>query len=548
MNPRRRLLLLGGAFVVIAACAETDQGVTAGRSEEIVAETVPDTDVETTIVVTQPPVTVAPTEPLDTDPIDTQPVDTSAASTEPPATDPLEPPEDTTPPPNPDQQLIDFGDNKAPRSYDNFLTAAVIDVTQYWAEQFPAIYDGEEFVPVASIHAHYPDRTELPEIECVGEIEYEAAEQNAFYQACGDVETGLTTIEGDIIVYDDEILFPALAESLGDAALGVVFAHEYGHAISARAGEFDRDPPLPTVDTEQQADCFAGAWAAHVARGESELLPAFGDEEVKAGLAAMIEVRDPVGSDVFDPRGHGTAFDRVGAFQEGFLRGTERCRDFTRGEPNRRVDLVFTSADLDTQGNLAYDRILELLPPSLDIFWAPTLENAAVPFTPPTLEKFPTDGPYPECRGLTGAELKNRVVFCPESNTIAYDDDFVRDLHRRFGDLSFGYPIASAYSDAVQSALGFGFTGEPQSLLSDCLVGVWLFDIAPVSGSNPPEKKNPDQNILLSAGDLDEVVLTAVLLGDPATETNVVGTAFEKIDAFRAGVLDGLPGCQERLG
>jgi predicted metalloprotease len=162
------------------------------------------------------------------------------------------------------------------------------------------------------------------------------------------------------------------------------------------------------------------------------------------------------------------------------------------------------------------------------------------------LESFPTDGPYPECRDLTGPELKNRVVFCPESNTIAYDDDFVRDLYRRFGDLSFGYPIASAYSDAVQFALGFTFTGEPQALLSDCLVGVWLFDIAPISGSDPPEQKNPDQNILLSAGDLDEVVLTAVLLGDQATETNFVGTAFEKIDAFRAGVLGGLRGC-ERL-
>jgi predicted metalloprotease len=539
---RRRLILLGAAFVLVAACAETDHGVSSSRSNDaVVAPAPPETGLGTV-----PPDSADAAVP-DTA-VDTMP-DNSTATTEPLNTDPdnpLDPPEDTTPAVDPGEQLIDFGDAKSPKPYDNFLNAAFIDVTEFWAEQYPAIYDGGEFVPVAQIHAHYPDRSDLPSLACVGEISYEDAEMNAFYQACLDEETMLTDTTGDIIVYDDERLFPDLVEKLGEASLGVVVAHEYGHAISARAGVFDED--LPTVDTEQQADCFAGAWAAHVARGESDLLPAFGDEEVKAGLAAMIEVRDPVGADVFDPNGHGTAFDRVGAFQEGFLRGTERCRDFTRGEPNPRIDLVFTGADFETGGDLPYEEILESLPPSLDTFWLPTLEASDVEFESPALVPFSTDGPYPECRGLTGPELKNRVVFCPESNTIAYDDDFVHDLYNRLGDLAFAYPIAGAYSDAVQTTLGFTLEGEPEVLLNDCLVGAWLVDIVPVSGTDPPEATNPSQEILLSAGDLDEVVLTAVLLGDPATNTNLVGTAFEKIDAFRTGVLSGLPGCQARLG
>jgi predicted metalloprotease len=351
-----------------------------------------------------------------------------------------------------------------------------------------------------------------------------------------------------VIVYDDAVLFPDLASRLGDAAVGVVVAHEYGHAIQARAKVFDEQ--LPTVDTEQQADCFAGAWSAHVARGESELLPAFGDEEVKAGLAAMIEVRDPVGTSAFDPNAHGTAFDRVGAFQEGFLKGPQRCRDFTRGQPNPRIDLEFTDEEQlsDDAGDLPYDDILAALPKSLDTFWVPTLQASKVEFTPPTLVSFPTDGPYPQCRGLTGPELKNRVVFCPESNTIAYDENFVRDLYDRLGDMAFAYPIASAYSDSVQTTLGFTLTGEPEVLLNDCLVGSWLVDIVPIPGTDPPDPTNPSQEIVLSAGDLDEVVLTAVLLGDAATDTDLVGTAFEKIDAFRTGVLEGLAGCQARLG
>jgi hypothetical protein len=39
-----------------------------------------------------------------------------------------------------------------------------------------------------------------------------------------------------------------------------------------------------------------------------------------------------------------------------------------------------------------------------------------------------------------------------------------------------------------------------------------------------------------------------VVLGDEASNTDVLGTAFEKIDAFREGVLGGLPACQARLG
>ena len=262
----------------------------------------------------------------------------------------------------------------------------------------------------------------------------------------------------------------------------------------------------------------------------------------------MIEVRDPVGLRRARPERPRHRVRPRRSVPGGLPPGTERCRDFTRGSRTRASTSSSPTADLETGGNLPYDEILAALPKSLDTFWLPTLEASGVEFTPPTLVPFPTDGPYPECRGLTGPELKNRVVFCPESNTIAYDDNFVRDLYSRLGDLAFAYPIAGAYSDAVQTALGFTLTGEPEVLLNDCLVGAWLVDIVPVSGTDPPEATNPSQEILLSAGDLDEVVLTAILLGDAATNTDLVGTAFEKIDAFRTGVLEGLGGCQARLG
>ena len=113
--------------------------------------------------------------------------------------------------------------------------------------------------------------------------------------------------------------------------MGIVLAHEYGHAIQSRIGALDQF--LATIYTEQQADCFAGAWAGQAYRGESPLLR-LGDADVRAGLIAMLEVRDPVGTNQFVEGGHGSAFDRVGAFQEGFVNGpsaapscsTIRCR------------------------------------------------------------------------------------------------------------------------------------------------------------------------------------------------------------------------------
>jgi len=494
------------AAVVLAGCGSADQGVTTGRSvDQATGATVP----------------LTPDTPNTPDTPDTTNPD-----------NPLEPTQDTTPPPT-GEGIIDFGDAKTPQPYDNFLNAAFADITDFWAENYPVLY-GEPFEPVAGIYAHYPERGDLPE-DCGRPLLYSDVEMNAFYAFCGD-----------IIVYDDAQLLPELVEKLGAAAVGVVAAHEYAHAVQLRSGFFDVD--RPTVDGEQMADCFAGAWAAHVALGESDTL-SFDDNDVKAGIVAMIEVRDPPGIDVAaDPNGHGSAFDRVGAFQDGFINGVARCADFVNN-PNPRIDLVFTEADFETGGDLSITEMLDELPLALDTFWEPTLAGSNIAFTAPTLQAFDPAAGAPSCEGLPIEQLVVDATFCPSTNTIVYDQTFVAELWDLFGDLSFSYPIAVAYSDAVQVALQSSLAGEPRELLNDCLVGAWIVDIVPVvnvDGTSGP--RNPNQSILLSAGDLDEVVLTAVALGDEASASNVRGTAFEKIDAFRAGVQRGLPGCQDRIG
>ncbi len=105
--------------------------------------------------------------------------------------------------------------------------------------------------------------------------------------------------------------------------------------------------------------------------------------------------------------------------------------------------------------------------------------------------------------------------------------------------MSIGYLISQGYSENVQALLGSTLTGEPRALLDDCLTGAWIRDDLPPQTDGRP--------LYLSAGDLDEAIVTAIVRGDKTNDTNINGSAFEKVDAFRSGVLGGMQSCQDRI-
>lgn len=426
--------------------------------------------------------------------------------------------------------VIDFGARKPERSYDGFLTAVVRDVEDFWDAEFPAAFGSAWESLGGGVYAGWADRADpIP--------------------PCGDTELPYPAIRGagalycttgDFIAYDDDELLPGLLADLGQEAIGIVIAHEYGHAVQSRTGGID----APTILKEQQADCFAGAWAARVAGGSSELLR-FDDADIRGALIAMIQIRDPLEiGGLANPDAHGTGFDRVGAFQDGFTGGVDECVDFL--DPSRLgvlVDIPFQPADPNS-GNLplvdpsgAGSDIVTLIPASLRDFWTAVTAQTGVEFTPPRFVAFPTDGPYPDCGGLSGEELALDVTFCPASNTVVWDADMAAALAADplTGDLSVGFLFAAAYADAVQLAAGSTLAGEARSLTSDCLAGAWVASIAPPTSSSG--------SIVLSAGDLDEAVITVISRSDPATATDLIGSAFERISALRAGVLNGLSAC-----
>ena len=441
-------------------------------------------------------------------------------------------PNPTTPPPksaptNPNDAQVNFGPNRAPKEYDNYLKNALADIQDFWRQAYPKTYDAPYTELAGGIYALYPDRSDTINV-CDTKLTYDIVADNARYFSCGD-----------FIAWDDARLLPQLTQQLGDSAVATVFAHEFGHAIQMRAGILDQN--LPTVVTEQQADCFAGAWSAHVARGESQLLT-FSDAEVKAGLVAMVYVRDPLdpinGEPVFQNGGHGTAFDRVGAFQHGFIGGTDACKGLI-DSPLPLINLTFSGQeDIANQGNLPYADIETDVVKDLTRFWDATFTANKLTFTAPTVSSYPHDGPYPSCDGVTNDEWKLHAVYCPKTNAISYDDGFTQALYSKYGDFSVGYVLSNAWSEAVQTQLKSGLEGKSRVLLNDCLTGVWTKDLIP-SGST-------SQQFSISPGDLDEAVSTALVL-DGASQTKPLASAFDKIDSFRAGVLGGLSECNKRI-
>jgi hypothetical protein len=108
------------------------------------------------------------------------------------------------------------------------------------------------------------------------------------------------------------------------------------------------------------------------------------------------------------------------------------------------------------------------------------------------------------------------AFFCPSSNTIVASDERLRKFYDNLGDYAVGCSSGSAYSEAVQRALGSALTGEPRWLADDCLGGAWTKALFPV--------RRTKTAAAISAGDLDEGIQTLVAIGDDRADTNELGS------------------------
>lgn len=405
------------------------------------------------------------------------------------------------------------------------VQAAIDDVTEYWERTYPEVYGGP-FRPLANFHAYGPE-TEMPPCGNPPPSYAEIAD-NAFY--CPGA---------DLIAWDEATLIPELNNNYGGFTIGIVFAHEFGHAIQARAGVNRR-----TIDLELQADCFSGAWTADVAAGNSSRF-AIDETTLDASVAGMVAISDVPGTSADDPLAHGSGFDRIGAFQDGFENGPARCAEYG-SERQPTVEIPFEQEELSSSGNMALEDgssapggigLFSRVETDLNHFYGLLFEELGQAWQPvDDLVVADPDTDQVSCGGETlgGAELRGAALYCEDENVVLVDGaGLVQDLYQ-IGDFAVAAEVARLWALAAQTRLGLPAEGEAASLQADCLTGVWAFARFPDSGIPPSQ-------LAMSAGDLDEGI-RGFLAYDLAEGG---GTVFERTDALRTGFLEGYTSCEQ---
>ncbi len=422
-----------------------------------------------------------------------------------------------------DPTAVRFDDWSDQNDYATFLDAAIADIEDFWSTEYPKLYDDAYLPLVGGVHGHRRNRRDPLPSGCAFDGDYADVEENAFY--CDD---------GDFIVFDDDILFPSFADEFGVVVVGVVMAHEWGHVIQSPMRNDILDRHINTT-LELQADCFAGAWTASARRDGVGGRP-ITDSDITASLLGLVQLGDRPGDRPDDPAAHGSAFDRVSAFQEGFLGGVEPCASYEDNEPIP-LQFGFTVEELSrpNPSDFPFDvEMFELLTGDLDLYWSALLPA----WTTPNLS---IDGESP-CRDPRPVTLG--VAICDSPVAVVVDSDLMFDVYNSTpGDFAVGYLLAVGYGELAQVALDVDIDGEIGHLLNDCLAGAWSGDILPLNIEPvvPPSEETP--RISLSPGDLDEAIRTIISIGDASADLDELGSPFEKVDAFRQGVFNGASAC-----
>jgi predicted metalloprotease len=393
-------------------------------------------------------------------------------------------------------------------------TAAVRAVEEIWQDEFPRSFDQpwREIAVTVPVHTDDP-RTDQP--PCVRNISEVVGQ--AFYCPSADA-----------IAWDADGLLPDLSQRFGQAGVTVVLAHEIGHAVQSRLGldELQARSPeqYPTILLEAQADCYAGMAVAQLRERSIPGLP-MGQVELDDAMLALVGFRDPLGVAPDDEGAHGNAFDRVSAFQDGFVEGAQRCAEMTLDNRQFTQRRFGSAADLARGGNLPLTDLLNAVESD-----AGTWFGSLVPgFVPPVIGQPSTCDP-------DDLEAQGPTRFCPDDGTISIDRQELAVLHEQLGDYATGTLLASRYAMATLDAAGEPTTGAPASEAALCLAGAYTSRLI-----------DPVGDFSLSPGDLDEAI--TVLLTDTWAARDTDGESpndeygFERVAQFRTGVLEGPTSC-----
>jgi Putative neutral zinc metallopeptidase len=336
---------------------------------------------------------------------------------------------------------------------------------------------------------------------------------------------------------------PSLRKANGDMGVTMVLAHEYGHAVQHQAGLTNKK--TSTLVSEQQADCFAGTYMRWVAEGKSPRFTLSTGDGLNNVLAAVIAFRDPLLTEGDPEAGvdeHGSAFERLSAFQFGFTDGPSACAAIDMREiGQRRGDLPVLLPEDQTGELPVTEESARSIIDAMGIVFSPA-KPPQLSFKASDAEKCPDARPSPP------------ASFCPPTNTIVVDLPELQAMGTQSdsadggglasGDNTAYSVLVSRYMQALQHARGGVLLDNAEAALrTACLTGVATVKMSKTITT-------PDGNtIALTAGDVDEAVSGILTNGLAASDVNgeSVPSGFSRIDAFRVGVLGDQDRCFKRF-
>lgn len=415
--------------------------------------------------------------------------------------------------PDPEGEVVYGDDSEA----DRLGMLSVNDVVEFWEQHYTDPMKGS-FEPVENIASY--DSTNPVGPRMCGSNWFR--KPNAFF--CPGA---------DLIAWDRGSLVPTGIEFFGDVSIAALLAHEYGHAVQTMGDLVDRSTPV--IVREQQADCFAGTYIRWVAEGNSPRFELNTSDGLNRVLAAVITIRDPVltpEDQEMVEEGHGTALDRISAFQAGFVDGIQACAaiDLAQIEASR-ADLPMVLEDEHTQGGEApinetmVTMVTEIVSGIYGLDPAPAV----------TL-----DVNAPACPDVKATPP---VSYCPSSNTITVDLPGLQALGSPAGtkervlvqgDNTAISVLTSRIALALQQSRGVNLTDAGAAVRTACLTGVAQRKmVEPIDASS-------GGNLALTAGDFDEAVAGLLNNGmaSAGVDGNTVPAGFTRIMAYRSGIID----------
>lgn len=185
--------------------------------------------------------------------------------------------------------------------YISDVNVALCDIDYFWSTVFPEEWSSTPFFSLTqaaeSVGGVNPFPAECPMPQ--GFVRF-----NAVY--CTDAH---------MIIWDANFFWDKYRR-IGDMAVVIILAHEYGHAVQEMTGE----GPNRAVFKELQADCFAGAYVAF-AEERGSLEPG----DFTEASHSLWEAGDLTES-WLNPVAHGTPEQRQFALEMGYVQGVRACR------------------------------------------------------------------------------------------------------------------------------------------------------------------------------------------------------------------------------